>query len=108
MNIKKKLKKKPAYRDGEYKGRSIDAIYGHVQVKAIIKGGELTDVEFIDYPKDNVYSNDLNVQATVRLRQEAIRTQNSGIDIVSGATETSNGFINSLESALFKAKQNKK
>ncbi|MDD5693601.1 MAG: FMN-binding protein [Patescibacteria group bacterium] len=92
------------YKDGNYTGDSIDAYYGNVQVKATIQGGKVTDIQFLDYPKDRRTSQNINSQATPILKQEAIQVQNSNVDIVSGATLTSQAFTQSLQSALDQAK----
>lgn len=99
-------KPKPAgqYKDGSYTGNSADAYYGYVQVKAIIFGGKITDVQFLDYPQDRGTSREINAQAMPYLTQEAIQAQNANVDTVSGATETSRAFRESLAAALALAK----
>lgn len=92
------------YRDGEYLGDITDAYYGNVQVKVVVSGGRIADVLFLDYPRDRQNSQKINTQATPILRSEAIAAQNSSVDMVTGATETSGAFIKSLESALVKAR----
>jgi uncharacterized protein with FMN-binding domain len=92
------------YKDGSYTGNSSDAYYGSVQVKAIISGGKITDVQFLSYPKDRNYSAMINSQATPYLKSEAIKAQSANVDIVSGATLTSQAFVQSLQSALDQAK----
>lgn len=91
------------YKDGEYTGDSVDAYYGNLQVKAVISDGKITDVQFLDYPHDRRTSVEINSQATPMLKQEAIQAQSANVDIVSGATATSQAFIQSLQSALVKA-----
>lgn len=91
------------YRDGTYTGSVADAYYGNVQVQATIQNGFITDVQFLDYPQDRGTSIYINSQATPLLRQEAIQTQNAQVDTVSGATETSGAFRQSLGSALSQA-----
>jgi uncharacterized protein with FMN-binding domain len=93
-----------AYQDGEYTGPIIDAYYGDVQVKAVIEGGKLVDVVFLDYPHDRKTSERVNQQAMPYLKQEAIQAQSSEVDIVTGATQTSLAFKKSLSAALMKAK----
>lgn len=93
------------YKDGEYTGSTADAFYGYIQVKAIIQGGKIADVKFLRYPNDSGNSVEINQQAMPLLRQEAIQTQSSHVDIVSGATNTSEAFQQSLQSALTRAKQ---
>jgi len=92
------------FKDGQYTGDIVDAYYGNVQVKAIISGGKITDIQFLDYPRDRQQSNYINSQATPMLRTEAIQAQSANVDIISGATATSQAFIQSLGSALAKAK----
>lgn len=92
------------YRDGKYTGSSANAYYGNVQVVAVIKGGKLADVQFLDYPSDRSYSAEASRYATPILRSEAIRAQSATVDTVSGATYTSEAFIESLGSALGQAR----
>lgn len=93
------------YKDGQYTGSSADAYYGFVQVLAIISGGQITDVQFLQHPSDNPNSVDINNQAMPYLKQEALQAQSANVDIVSGATDTSQAFIQSLSSALNQAVQ---
>lgn len=92
------------YKDGTYTGTSADAYYGYIQVKAVISGGKLTDVIFLDHPNDRRESIEINSQAMPLLKQEAIQAQTAQIDGVSGATDTTQAFIESLNSALNQAK----
>jgi uncharacterized protein with FMN-binding domain len=91
------------YRDGEYTGNVEDAYYGNVQVKVSISNGKISNVQFLDYPQDRETSVRINSRATPVLRQEAIQAQSANVDIVSGATATSEAFIQSLLSALSQA-----
>src|SRR5581483_2062800 len=45
-------KPKGQYADGSYTGSVADAYYGYIQVKAVISGGKITDVQFLQYPND--------------------------------------------------------
>ena len=92
------------YKDGQYDGLVADAYYGNVQVRAIIQGGKLTDVQFLSYPSDRSQSREINSYALPILKSEAIKAQSAQVNIVTGATNTSNAFINSLSSALNLAK----
>ena len=91
-------------RDGSYTGAVADAFYGNIQVRAVISGGRLTDVLFLQYPNDRQTSIEINSQAMPYLKAEAIRAQSAQVDIVSGATDSSLAFIQSLGSALSQAK----
>ncbi len=89
-----------AYKDGQYTGQAADAYYGNIQVKVTISGGKLSNVEFLQYPNDRSTSVRINSQAMPYLKQEAIQAQSASVDGVSGATDTSQAFIQSLTSAL--------
>lgn len=91
-------------KDGFYTEDVADALYGNVQVKAVVSGGKITDVEFLQYPSDRQTSIEINSQAMPILKQEAIQTQSAQVDTVSGASATSAAFKESLKSALDQAK----
>ncbi len=91
------------YKDGTYKGSVVNAYYGNVQVSVTISGGRISDVKFLQYPNTHSTSVYINSQAMPYLKQEAIQAQSSNVQTISGATFTSYGFIQSLQSALSKA-----
>jgi uncharacterized protein with FMN-binding domain len=92
------------YKNGQYTGSTEDAFYGLVRVMAVISGGRLTEVRFLQYPNDRSTSVQINSQAMPYLQQEAIKAQSAKVDIVSGATYTSQAFIQSLKTALNSAR----
>jgi uncharacterized protein with FMN-binding domain len=92
------------YKDGQYTGTSVDAFYGFVQVQATVSGGKITNVQFLSYPNDRSNSVQINSQDMTYLIQEAIAAQSANVNIVSGATDTSQAFIQSLGAALAQAK----
>ena len=92
------------YKDGTYTGNSVDAYYGNVQVAAVIQSGKLADVKILDYPQDRRTSQAINGQALPILVSEAIQAQSASVDAVSGASESSPAFMQSLASALSQAK----
>lgn len=91
------------YRDGIYNGPSVDVNYGLVQVQAQIQNGKIAQVTFLQYPSDRRTSQRINAIAMPYLQQEALQVQSSNVDIISGATLTSEGFQMSLQSALASA-----
>lgn len=95
---------KGLYRDGAYTGLVADAFYGVVQVKATIQNGKIASVEFVRYPNDRRTSVRINNYAVPHLQTEAIRAQSANVDIISGATLTSDAFVESLQAALNRAK----
>ncbi|MDO8499837.1 MAG: FMN-binding protein [bacterium] len=93
------------YKDGEFTSDSIDAFYGNVQLKVSIAQGRITNVKWLDYPKVHKHSLFLNTFTLPTLRTEAIQAQSANVDIVSGATATSEGFRQAMTSALALAKK---
>lgn len=93
-----------AYKDGSYTGSVADATWGNVQVKAVVQNGKITSATFLQYPNDRSRSISINNYADPILSNEAIQAQSAQVDIVTGATDTSNAFIQSLTDALTQAK----
>ena len=91
------------YADGTYQGAAIDEPWGTFQVQAVISGGKLTDVVLVSSPSDN-HSRRINSQAVPILTQAAIGAQGANVDMVSGATWTSESYVTSLQAALDQAK----
>lgn len=91
------------YKNGTFTGSVEDAFYGNVQVSATVASGKLTNVTFLQYPNTHDTSVMINQQAMPWLTQEAIQKQSANVDIISGATFTSQAFIQSLTNALNQA-----
>lgn len=87
------------YADGTYSGASIGEPWGTFKVQVTISGGQITDVSLVSEPRDR-HSSSINSQAVPMLTEEAISAQSSNIDMLSGATWTSDSYINSLQAAL--------
>ncbi|MER5788358.1 FMN-binding protein [Streptomyces sp. NPDC001980] len=81
-------------------GDTVQTRWGPVQVKVTIKNGKITDVTAVQYPTDNPRDQEINDYALPQLRSEALAAQSASIDTVSGATYTSEGYQQSLQSAL--------
>jgi uncharacterized protein with FMN-binding domain len=92
------------YKNGSYTGVIIDAYYGNVQVKVIISGGKISDVQFLDYPQDRQTSLRINSRAMPYLTSETIVANDANVDAVSGASFTSAAYRESLSSALAQAR----
>ncbi len=91
------------YKDGTYTGAVADAFYGNLQVSATIAGGKLTDITFLQQPNTPQESVEVNAKSSPILKSEAIAAQSAKVDIVSGATQSSEAFQQSLASALTQA-----
>ncbi|WP_181798375.1 FMN-binding protein [Streptomyces sp. WELS2] len=84
-------------------GRTVQTRWGPVQVRITVKDGRLTDVTAVRYPTDNPRDREINSYAIPQLRREALTAQSAQIDMVSGASYTSTGYQQSLQSALDQA-----
>ena len=89
--------------DGTYVGPVVNAYYGLMQIEAVVQGGRLNTIHVLRYPTDRRTSRYINSQALPMLRDEVLRAQSARVDIVSGATLSSEAFIRSLGAALNKA-----
>ncbi len=58
----------------------------------------------MQHPAGNPRSDEINAGAMPRLRAEALTAQSADIDTVSGATYSSNGYRESLQAAIDKAR----
>ncbi|MGN6088993.1 MAG: FMN-binding protein [Actinomycetales bacterium] len=85
-------------------GNAIDTRYGPVQVQLTMTAGSITAVRVLQYPAHDGRDIQINNYALPVLIQETTQAQSANIDMVSGATFTSDGYIQSLQSALDKTK----
>jgi len=81
-------------------GDSVDTRWGPVQVRITVSGGTVTAAQAVVYPLNNPRDQEINAYAVPTLNQEAVDAGSASIDMVSGATYTSEGYIQSLQSAL--------
>ncbi|MFF4688804.1 FMN-binding protein [Streptomyces sp. NPDC001307] len=88
---------------GTVTGDATQTQYGAVQVRLTVAGGKITKAEAVQAPKGGL-SDQKTALAVPKLNQEAVAAQSARIDAVSGATYTSNGYKQSLQSALDKMK----
>ncbi|MFC9326208.1 FMN-binding protein [Kitasatospora sp. NPDC057015] len=84
-------------------GNAADTRFGPVQVRVTLDGTRITKVEAVEYPTHDRRDQEINGYAVPLLNQEAIDAQSADIDVVSGATFTSQGYATSLQSALDQA-----
>jgi uncharacterized protein with FMN-binding domain len=74
--------------------------WGPVQVQLTVQSGKITAVSVPQYPNGNHRDAEINEYALPILINETVQAQSAQIDMVSGATVTSDGYIRSLQSAL--------
>ncbi len=100
---KQAIKKSSLYKDGTYTGNVENVYYGNVQIEIAISQGKISNINVLQYPNDNPTSSYISTQAISLLKQEVIQSQSSNVNIISGASYVSQGFIQSIGSALKKA-----
>jgi uncharacterized protein with FMN-binding domain len=86
-----------------YTGDSVQTRWGPVQVRITVVDGKITASEAVVYPNGNHEDEQINSFALPVLNQEAVSAQSADIDMVSGATVTSEGYLSSLQSAIDQA-----
>lgn len=91
-------------RDGSYTGTAVSTRYGAVQVAITVSDGRISDVQLPQYPQGGGREQRINAQAVPQLISETVQAQSAHIDMVSGATYTMNGYLDSLQSALDQAR----
>ncbi len=89
--------------NGTFTGADFPNRFGDVQVRVVISNKHITDVQAVQLPTDRAESAYISQQAGPWLRSEALQAQSANIDIISGATYTSQSYVQSLESALKQA-----
>ena len=87
---------------GQLTGQAVDIPFGTVQVKVTMQNGKITDVQALQLPRGG-HSGQISSYAAPQLRSEALQAQSANIDTISGATYTSQGYAQSLQSALSQA-----
>jgi len=77
--------------------------WGPVQVRITVRGGKVTRAQAVQYPQGTSTDAQINGNALPILDQEVVQKQSASIDTVSGATVTSDGYLQSLQSAIDQA-----
>ena len=88
---------------GTYTGDAVMTRWGVVQVEITVENGKITKSEAVQYPTENHRDQEINAYAVPALNDEAVQAQSADIDAVSGATVTSDGYVQSLQSAIDQA-----
>lgn len=84
-------------------GPAVNTEWGPVQVQITVADSKIAEVQVVRYPDNSGKDQQINSQALPILVNETIRSQSAEIDMVSGATVTSEGYIRSLQAALDEA-----
>ena len=92
-----------ALANGTVTGPVVQTRFGPVQVQVTIAGGKISDVTALQLPSDRQRSAEISGIVGPMLRSEALAAQSAQIDLISGATYTSDAYAQSLQSALDQA-----
>ena len=85
---------------GTFLGSSVQTRYGPVQIKITYAAGRVTGVVAVQLPSGRSRDAEINNYAVPILESETLAAQSANINSVSGATYTSDGYVQSLQSAL--------
>ena len=83
-----------------FTGGTAQTAYGPVQVQIVVQNNTITSANAIKYPTGNSHDVAIARFAIQALNSETIQAQSAHISMVSGATYTSSGYIQSLQSAI--------
>ena len=79
--------------------------FSYMEVRVTLTGGELTRVETVELSGTGARTQAINARAEPILREEALRAGSADVDVVTGATYTSRSYLQSLQSAIDKARR---
>ena len=88
---------------GTFTGGTFQNRFGPVQVQITVENGKITAAKALQYPNGDFRSSSISQQAIPYLVQETLQAQSANIQGVGGASYTSYGWYQSLQSALAKA-----
>ena len=86
-----------------YTGDVASTRWGPVQVQITVQVGKITQSRAVQYPQNNNRDAMINSYALPILDQEVVQQQSVSIDTISGATVTTDGYLQSLQSAIDQA-----
>ena len=86
-----------------FTGAVANTQYGPMQVQVTVLDSKITGVRVLQHTDTGTESQQIDATAIPQLTRETLAAQSARIDAVSGASYTSAGYIQSLQSALDKA-----
>lgn len=90
-------------RSGTFDGDTVVTRFGRVQVRIVVADGRIATVKAVQVPTGDRHNDAINARAVPILDAAAVEAQSADLDLVSGATLTSQGYMQSLQSAIDKA-----
>ena len=86
-------------------GPAMTTPFSGIQVRAFVTGRRLTGIETVLLTGDGPHTEALNARAEPILRASALKAGSADVDVVSGATSTSQIWLDSLRGAIRKARR---
>ncbi|HEY5554910.1 MAG TPA: FMN-binding protein [Cellulomonas sp.] len=90
-------------KSGTFTGATAQTRWGPVQVQIVVANGKITSADAVRYPSGNGNDAQINAYAIPQLNSEAVAASSAKIDMISGATVTSGGYLQSLQNAIDQA-----
>jgi len=81
-------------------GNVANTVYGPVQVQVMVKDSKIVHVNILEQPSSTSRDLQIGQFAFPQLISETLSAQSAHVDAISGASYTSGGYIQSLQSAL--------
>lgn len=88
---------------GTFSGDTVQTPFGNMQVALVVSSGKVTDVKVLQRTDQGQRSVQISDYADPMLRTEVLQAQSANVQMISGATYTSDGYLQSVQSALDKA-----
>lgn len=85
---------------GTYAGSVVQTRFGSVQVQITVQAGKITDVTALQLTDAERKSVQISNRAAPLLRAEVLQSQSADVQTISGATVTSDAYLNSLQAAI--------
>ncbi|MCU1585648.1 MAG: hypothetical protein JWM49_2204 [Microbacteriaceae bacterium] len=83
-------------------GNAVQTRFGNVQVKVTFSGKTITKIDVLQVPQESGRDQEIASYSVPILQQEVLQSQSARVDSVSGATYTSDGYLQSVQSAIDK------
>lgn len=81
-------------------GKAVQFGYGQLAVKVTVSGKKITDVSVASFSTIDSYSQQIGQQVIPMLRHEVLSAQSARIQLISGASYTTEAYAQSVQAAL--------
>ncbi|MBI4313147.1 MAG: FMN-binding protein [Chloroflexi bacterium] len=93
------------FNDGAFTGKPARTTYGNLQVQVVMHDGKIEDILTPEYPVRTPTSEKMSREIIPQLRAQALALQDWDVDVVSGATQTSQAFKKAMVYSLRESEQ---